>query len=53
MHEVDFPINFNLKKELMDYLKGLFGEDTFNKSGVTFVVGTYLKYALYMYRVHL
>ena len=37
----------------MDHLKGLFGVDTFNKSSVTFVIGTYLKYARDMYRFHL
>lgn len=37
----------------MDYLEGLFGADTFNKSEVTFAIGTYLKYAWDMYRVHL
>lgn len=45
--------NSNLQKELMDYLEGLFREDTFNKSGFTFVTSTYLKYAQDMYRVHL
>ena len=37
----------------MDHLKGLFGVNTFNKSSVTSVIGTYLKYAWDMYGVHL
>jgi hypothetical protein len=36
--------NSNLKKELMDYLEGLFGVDTFNKKVVTSAAGEYLKY---------
>jgi hypothetical protein len=36
--------NSNLKKELMDYLEGLFGVDTFNTKAVTSAVGEYLKY---------
>ena len=42
--------NSNLKKELMDYLEGLFGVDTFNKKVVTFAVGEYLKYMWDVYR---
>jgi hypothetical protein len=34
--------NSNLKKELMDYLEGLFGVDKFNKKMVTSAVGEYL-----------
>ena len=45
--------NFNLKIELMDYLEGMFRVDAFNKSGVTSIVDTYLKYAWDMYMVHL
>jgi hypothetical protein len=36
--------NSNLKKELMDYLEGLFGVDMFNIKVVTFGAGEYLKY---------
>jgi hypothetical protein len=36
--------NSNLKKELMDYIEGLFGVDKFNTKVVTFAVGEYLKY---------
>jgi hypothetical protein len=42
--------NSNLKKELMDYLEGLFGVDTFNKKEVTSAAGEYLKYTWYVYR---
>jgi hypothetical protein len=42
--------NSNLKKELMDYLEGLFGVDTFNKKEVTSAVGEYLKYTRDVYR---
>ena len=35
--------NPSLKKELIDHLVSLFG-DSFNKIGVTSLVGTYLKY---------
>jgi len=42
--------NFNLKKQLMDYLEGLFGVDMFNKNVVTSIVGEYLKYTLDVYR---
>jgi hypothetical protein len=42
--------NSNLKKELMDYLEGLFGVDTFNKKVVTSAVGEYLKYTRDVYR---
>ena len=45
--------NSNLKKELMDYLEGLFGVDTFNKKEVTSVVGEYLKYMWDVYRLSL
>lgn len=37
----------------MDYLEGLSGVDTFNKSGVASAAGTNLKYAQDMYKVHL
>ena len=37
----------------MDYLEGLFGEATFNKSWVTSMDVSCLKYAQDMYRVHL
>jgi hypothetical protein len=43
--------NANLKKDLIDHLVGLFGE-SFNKSGVTSLAGTYLKYVRDQYRVH-
>jgi hypothetical protein len=42
--------NSNLKKELMDYLEGLFGVDTFNTKVVTSAVGEYLKYTRDVYR---
>jgi hypothetical protein len=42
--------NSNLKKELMDYLEGLFGVDTFNKKVVTSAAGEYLKYTQDVYR---
>jgi hypothetical protein len=42
--------NSNLKKELMDYLEGLFGVDTVNTKAVTFAVGEYLKYTWDVYR---
>jgi hypothetical protein len=42
--------NSNLKKELMDYLEGLFGVDTFNKKEVTSAAGEYLKYTWDVYR---
>jgi hypothetical protein len=42
--------NSNLKKELMDYLEGLFGVDTFNTKSVTSAAGEYLKYAQDVYR---
>jgi hypothetical protein len=42
--------NSNLKKELMNYLEGLFGVDTFNKKMVTAIVGEYLKYTRDIYR---
>jgi hypothetical protein len=42
--------NSNLKKELMDYLEGLFGVDTFNKKEVTSATGEYLKYMWDVYR---
>jgi hypothetical protein len=42
--------NSNLEKELMDYLEGLFGVDTFNKETVTFAMGEYLKYTQDVYR---
>jgi hypothetical protein len=42
--------NSNLKKELMDYLEGLFGVDTFNKKAVTSAAGEYLKYTQDVYR---
>lgn len=45
--------NSNLKKQPVGHLEGVFGENTFNKSGVISVVGTYFKYAQEMYRVHL
>jgi hypothetical protein len=42
--------NSNLKKELMDYLEGLFGVDTFNTKAVTSAMGEYLKYTWDVYR---
>jgi hypothetical protein len=42
--------NSNLEKELMDYLEGLFGVDTFNKKAITSAVGGYLKYMRDVYR---
>jgi hypothetical protein len=42
--------NSNLKKELMVYLEGLFGVDTFNKKAVTSAVGEYLKHTWDVYR---
>jgi hypothetical protein len=42
--------NSNLIKELMDYLEGLFGVDTFNKKAVTSAAGEYLKYMQDVYR---
>jgi hypothetical protein len=42
--------NSNLKKELMDYLEGLFGVDMFNTKVVTSVAGEYLKYTQDVYR---
>jgi hypothetical protein len=42
--------NSILKKELMDYLEGLFGVDTFNKKVVTSAASGYLKYTLDVYR---
>jgi hypothetical protein len=42
--------NSNLKKELMDYLEGLFGVDTFNTKVVTSATGEYLKYTRDVYR---
>ena len=45
--------NSNLKKELMDYLEGLFGIDTFNKKSVTSAAGEYLKYTRDVYRKNL
>jgi hypothetical protein len=42
--------NSNLKKELMDYLEGLFGVDTFNTKAVTSATGEYLKYTQDVYR---
>jgi hypothetical protein len=36
-----------------EYLEGMLGEDTFNKSGVMSTASTYLKYQWDMYRVHL
>jgi hypothetical protein len=42
--------NSNLKKELMDYLEGLFGVDTFNTKSLTFALGEYLKYTQDVYR---
>jgi hypothetical protein len=44
--------NVSLKKYLIEHLVGLFGE-TFNKSGVTSLACTYLKYVRDQYRVHL
>jgi len=44
--------NFNLKKDLIDHSVILFGE-SLNKSGVTSLVGTYLKYVRDQYRIHL
>jgi hypothetical protein len=42
--------NSNLKKELMDYLEGLFGADTFDKKVVTSAMVEYLKYTRDVYR---
>jgi hypothetical protein len=42
--------NSNLKKELLDYLEGLFGVDMFNKKAVTSAAGEYLKYTRDVYR---
>jgi hypothetical protein len=45
--------NSNLKNELLDYLEGLFGVETFNKKVVTSAVGEYLKYMRDVYRRNL
>ena len=42
--------NSNLKKELVDYLEGLYGVDTFNKKALTSAAGEYLKYMHDVYR---
>jgi hypothetical protein len=42
-----------LKYELINKLVGLFGEGSFNKSGVSSKAGAYLKYLWDQYRVHL
>jgi hypothetical protein len=42
--------NSNLKKELMDYLEGLFGVDMFNTKAVTSTACEYLKYTRDVYR---
>jgi hypothetical protein len=36
--------NSNLKKQLMDYLEGLFGVDMLDKKMVTSAAGEYIKY---------
>ena len=45
--------NSNLKKELLDYLEGLFGVGTFDRTTIAWVVGKYLKYTRDTYRTHL
>jgi hypothetical protein len=42
--------NSHLKKEIVDYLEGLFGVDTFNTKAVTSAEGEYLKYTRDVYR---
>jgi hypothetical protein len=42
--------NSNRKKELMDYLEGLFGVDMLNKKAVTSAAGEYLKYMWDVYK---
>jgi hypothetical protein len=42
--------NSNLKKELMNYLEGLFGVDMFNTKVITSAAGEYLKYTRDVYR---
>ena len=42
-----------LKDEQMKKMVGMFGEGTFNKTGVTSKAGLYLKYLWDQYRVHL
>ena len=43
----------NSKKEILYYLGGLFGVDTFNRDKVRSAVGQHLKYMHDTYRVHL
>ena len=43
----------NLKKELLDYLEGLFGVGIFDKIAMARVVGKYLKYTKDTYRTQL
>ena len=45
--------NSILKKELLDYLEGLFGAGTFDRTTVARTVGKYLKYTRATYRMHL
>jgi hypothetical protein len=42
--------NSNLKKELLDYLEGIFGVETFNKKTIATAEGEYLKYTQEVYR---
>jgi hypothetical protein len=42
-----------LKYELINKLVGMFGEGSFNKSGVSSKAGAYLKYLWDQYRVHM
>lgn len=53
IHERWNSKNPNERKELMDYLEVLLGVYIFNKSAVTSITETYLKYAWDLYRVHL
>ena len=45
--------NSNLKNELLDYLEGLFGVETYNKKVAASTTGKYLKYTRDVYRWNL
>jgi hypothetical protein len=42
--------NSNLKNEILGYLEGLFGVDTFNKNVAASAAGKYLKYTRDVHR---
>jgi hypothetical protein len=45
--------NYKLKKEIMDYLEGLFRVDTLNKKQSISLASRYLKYIGDVYGIHL